>query len=785
MAIIAVATAAVCVPLNPSFTADEWQRCFGDLQIAALLTRADMGSASRAVAHALGIPVIDLSPVPGAGIGAFKLTGSGTRPAVDNELVPRADDDAFILLTSGTAARPKLVPLTHESVCRSAHNAGAVLQLGPQDQSLSVLPLFHAHGLISALLTALAAGSSIVCTSGFDPAAFFRWLTEFRPTWYTAVPAVHRALLSEADREKLSLQSCSLRVIRSASACLPASVLSELESRFGVPVIETYGMTEAASQIAANTLALRKPGSVGKSAGAEIAIMDNGGRRLAAGERGEIVLRGPTITRGYDGDIAGTEAAFRDGWFRTGDVGYLDQDGYLFIAGRIKDIINRGGQKIAPAEVEEVLLAHPDLLEAVVFSIPHRRLGEEVAAAIVPRPGRKVAPAKLRNFLIERLARFKIPSVIRIVREIPKGPNGKVRRSGLAAALSMTIEARPKYDRSRSRRAPTWSAKLASTWADLLELNQIGIDQNVFALGADSLTVTQVLSRLRANFGVNLSFNDIFDAPTVAALAARLELLEGQPAAAASSLGDVQADSPSSPPSFQQQESRSSAGLIRLGTFIMSRKCSASVGPIDVDALEASIAAICERHEVLRSTFPDCPGEPIQIVGSARSAVRTRRPATLREQQAGSGGSAQGAKSARRPFALGKEPPVLCQLLRLDDDDHALVIKLHHLVTDGWSQRLFWEELAALYRASVNGVAARSARASRPVSAFHQVAASLAGNSCRRAAAGLLAAQLAGTMEFPLRTDRPRSGMRTGRGARQPLKLSRTLSHAIKSLCRG
>ena len=280
-----------------------------------------------------------------------------------------------------------MVPLTHASVCLSAYNVGAALALGPQDRLLNVLPLFHAHGLISGLLAALAAGSSVVCTPGFDAAAFFGWLTEFRPTWYTAVPTIHRALLSAASRHKHDVQQHSLRLIRSASSSLPSDVVSGLESLFGVPVIDTYGMTEAASQIAANPLERRKPGSVGQSAGAEIAIMDGKGRRLPTGERGEIALRGPTITRGYDNDAAANEAAFRDGWFRTGDLGYLDRDGYLFIVGRIKDVINRGGQKVAPGEVEEALLSHPDVVEAVAFPVSHRRLGEDVAAAVVLRPG--------------------------------------------------------------------------------------------------------------------------------------------------------------------------------------------------------------------------------------------------------------------------------------------------------------------------------------------------------------------------------------------------------------
>ena len=410
---------------------------FRRIAVAALLTRADMNSASRHVAHTLGIPVIDLSTRPNEGAGAFSIVGQATRRIVDDEFASSADD-AFILLTSGSTSRPKMVPLTHASVCLSAYNVGTTLALEPRDRLLSVLPLFHGHGLISGVLAALAAGSSVVCTPGFDAAAFFGWLTEFRPTWYTAVPAIHRAVLSAADRHKQAAQRSSLRLIRSASSSLPPKVLGGLEALFGVPVIDTYGMTEAATQIAANPLRRRKPGSVGQSAGPEIAILDGEGRRLPSGERGEIALRGPTITRGYDNDAAATESAFRDGWFRTGDLGYLDAEGYLFIVGRIKEIINRGGQKVAPAEVEEALLSHPDVVEAAVFSVPHRRLGADVAAAVVLRPDAKVSAQRLRDFARERLAGFKVPGLIRIVPEIPKGAGGKIKRSELAAAFSKT-----------------------------------------------------------------------------------------------------------------------------------------------------------------------------------------------------------------------------------------------------------------------------------------------------------------------------------------------------------
>ncbi|MGY3363760.1 acyl-CoA synthetase (AMP-forming)/AMP-acid ligase II [Bradyrhizobium sp. GM2.4] len=329
--------------------------------------------------------MIDFVPGPQDDLGGCALVGPAVGPASSSG-ASRGDDDAFILLTSGTAARPKMVPLTHRNVCLSAYNAGRVLSLASHDRLLNVLPLFHAHGLISGLLTALAAGSSVVCTEGFDAASFFGWMRQLRPTWYTAVPTIHRALLTAAEANPDLARSSSLRVIRSASASLTPAILDGLEATFGVPVLETYGMTEAASQIAANPFELRKVGSVGRAAGPEITIMDETGRALASGQHGEIMLRGPNMSRGYYNDEAATQAAFRDGWFRTGDLGYLDADGYLFIVGRIKDVINRGGQKISPLEVEEVLLSHPAVLEAGVFAVPHPKLGENVAAIVVLRP---------------------------------------------------------------------------------------------------------------------------------------------------------------------------------------------------------------------------------------------------------------------------------------------------------------------------------------------------------------------------------------------------------------
>ncbi|MBV9968399.1 MAG: AMP-binding protein, partial [Xanthobacteraceae bacterium] len=304
VAVIAAAAGAVCVPLNPRFTADECRRYFPELRLAALLTSAGVDAPGRGVAEGLGIPVIELAPLSENGLGAFDLHSSRSRPPRIDEPAATDDDDAVILLTSGSTARPKSVPLTQANICLSARNVVDALALDGRDRLLNALPLFHAHGLISGLMGALAAGSGVICTAGFDPAAFFGWLTEFRPTWYTAVPSFHRAILSEADRLKLGRVTSSLRLVRSASATLPAEVLNRLEALFGVPVIETYGMTEGSSQIASNPLDRRKPGSVGRATGPEIAILDGDDHFLPPGHQGEIALRGPTITRGYENDAA-------------------------------------------------------------------------------------------------------------------------------------------------------------------------------------------------------------------------------------------------------------------------------------------------------------------------------------------------------------------------------------------------------------------------------------------------------------------------------------------------
>jgi acyl-CoA synthetase (AMP-forming)/AMP-acid ligase II/acyl carrier protein len=713
---IAVAAGAVCVPLHLGFTVNECQRYFAELRIAALVTRSELNSASQGLAQSLGIPIIDLS-LPGEGLGAFSIAGAAERriPKIEFASGP---DDAFILLTSGSTSRPKMVPLTHASVCLSACNVGAAVSLEPQDRLLHVLPLVHGHGLISGLLGSLAAGSSVVCPSGFNAAAFFDWLSEFRPTWYTAVPAIHRAILLAAAGREPGAQRTSLRFIRSASSTLPSKVLRGLEATFGVPVIDTYGMTEAATQIAANPMGRRKLGSVGRSAGAEIAICDGKGRQLRAGARGEIVLRGPTITRGYENDAVATASAFRDGWFRTGDLGYLDPEGYLFIVGRIKDVIDRGGQKVAPAEVEEALLSHPDVADAAVFAVPHKRLGSDVAAAVVLRPGSRLSAQKLRTFVRDRLAGFKVPGLIRIVPEIPKGPGGKVRRGELAAVLAVTPPIHARGAKQKALPGSELERQLAKIWADLLELKQIGVDQDFFALGADSIIIMQALSRLRTDFGVDLALMDIFDAPTVGALAARLERSVTTSAAspgpgAANDMARGERKGPQRASILQEQVLRIDRALPGLPQF--NRPVAYRLrGALNVPALKRSLAEVVSRHDALRTRFHWRSKQPMARVAPAASLrsffvvedlaakARTRRgrtKASLLLQKA----KLKAEQDALTAFGMDRAPLLRARLLRLGADDHVLLLVVHDIAVDGWSMGILMDEVSALYAAFATG----------------------------------------------------------------------------------
>ncbi|MEK9721077.1 MAG: AMP-binding protein, partial [Quisquiliibacterium sp.] len=387
VAFMAVAAGATSAPLNPAYRAEEFEFYLSDLNAKALLVQAQSASPAVEVARKLGIRIIELHPTRANGAGSFTLdknpgVNSG---AAANPGLAQPDDVALVLHTSGTTSRPKIVPLTHRNVCASARNIRGFLSLDRSDRGLNIMPLFHIHGLIAGVLAPLSAGGQVSCTPGFNALKFFAWMEQVRPTWYTAVPTMHQTILARAANNRAVIQANPLRFIRSSSSAMPTQVISELEKAFGAPLVESYGMTEAAHQMAANPLPpwARKPGTLGIAAGPEVAIMDELGALLPVGTVGEVVIRGENVTPGYENNPKANAEAFTDGWFRTGDQGVMDDEGYLTITGRLKEIINRGGEKVSPREVDEVLMDHPSVAQVVTFAIPHDKLGEEVGAAIV------------------------------------------------------------------------------------------------------------------------------------------------------------------------------------------------------------------------------------------------------------------------------------------------------------------------------------------------------------------------------------------------------------------
>ena len=439
-AFLSVAASASTAPLNPAYREDEFDFYLSDLRAKALIVEAGSETPALAVARRQGIAVLELHPEADGPAGLFTLAGDGPggTPATGGFAEP--GDEALVLHTSGTTSRPKIVPLTQTNICASARNIRQTLTLSPGDRCLNIMPLFHIHGLIAATLSALGAGGRVFCSPGFNALRFFAWLEESQATWYTAVPTMHQAVLTRAPRNRDIIAKAKLRFVRSSSASLPPQVMADLEDAFGAPVIESYGMTEAAHQMTSNPLppAARKAGTVGVPAGPDVAVMDPAGNLLSAGAIGEVVIRGDNVTSGYENNPKENAEAFTNGWLRTGDQGRVDDDGYLTITGRLKEIINRGGEKISPREVDEVLMDFPAVAQAVTFALPHDKLGEEVAPAVVLREGAQASEREIRDYAATRLAGFKVPRQVLILDEIPKGATGKLKRIGLADQLGLT-----------------------------------------------------------------------------------------------------------------------------------------------------------------------------------------------------------------------------------------------------------------------------------------------------------------------------------------------------------
>jgi acyl-CoA synthetase (AMP-forming)/AMP-acid ligase II len=706
VAILTVAASAVCAPLNPAYEAEELGRYFADLQPRALITQAGIDSPARRVALSRGVRVLELSTASDTAAGLFTFTGDqGGAPSDDSA---RPDDVALLLLTSGTTSRPKIVPLTHANICTSAYSSLAALALKETDQCLNVMPLFHGHGLIATVLASLAAGASVVCTSGCDVNSFFDWISAFRPTWYSAVPTMHQAILAQARHHRERAAKCRLRFVRSASAPLSPRVFAELEKTLQTCVIDAYAMMETASApIACNPLPprQRKAGSVGVPVGLDVAIMDGEGALLPGGQTGQVVVRGASVMSGYDGDPMASQAAFAGDWFKTGDDGFFDDDGYLFLVGRSREIINRGGEKIAPQEVDDVLLEHPAVAEAVTFAIPHPTLGEDVGSAIVLRPQAAATPNDIRRFVSERVADFKVPRHVLIVSELPIGPIGKVQRVGLAAKLGLTS----RIDLPQTFVAPRTPLEkmLARCWGDVLQVDRVGIHDDFFALGGDSLLVTKVIAQVYEMMDLEIEVSHFFEAPTVAELACHLETLKqvGQVPRAFSAI--VRAPQVGgAPASIAQERLCKLQRVLRAMPFFNILYALRLTSPFDAAVLERSVNEIVRRHEILRTTFAVVDGQYVQVIAPQLTVhLRFDDLHTLPESKKDTVGRQAIEEEVLHAFDLAQGPLFRTRLMRLAEREHLLLITMHQTIGDGWSSGVLGNELAALYDAFSAGEA--------------------------------------------------------------------------------
>ena len=421
-------------PLNPSYKQEEFEFYLDDLKPKFLLVEPNSKSLAVIAAKNLNIPVFEMKISDNQPLGTFELFDKETDYKNPNNF-----DEALVLHTSGTTSRPKIVPLSNLNIFTSAVNISKSLKLTADDHCLNIMPLFHIHGLIAVLSASAKVGASVCASNGFNALKFLDLAETQNITWYSGVPTMHQAILLRAQKNLDKAKKLNLRFIRSSSASLPPAIFEQLNDIFQTPVIEAYGMTEATHQMTSNPLppAIQKPGLVGMPAGPEICIMNDKNKKLPQGEIGEICIKGDNVTNGYENNPEANKQSFVNDWFRTGDEGFFDEDGYLKISGRLKEIINKGGEKISPLEVDNILMDFPPIDQALCFGYKDKMLGEDIAVAIKLKENKSCTEDDIKSYANEKLAKFKIPKKIFIVEDIPKGATGKLQRIGLAKKFGL------------------------------------------------------------------------------------------------------------------------------------------------------------------------------------------------------------------------------------------------------------------------------------------------------------------------------------------------------------
>ena len=522
IALLAISDSCICAPMNPDYTIDEYSRYFLALKISILFTDDKWSIASKA-ANKVGIPVICISPSSTDHNELYVSLNHSIVSSIKRTNSEIANGYSLLLHTSGTTGKPKLIGLTHHNLLSSAKNISDSLHLNPTDRGLCIMPLFHIHGIVAGLYSGLFSGGSVICVDQFDGRKFFEWLKISKPTWYSAAPTMHRTIVGQALQHKSIATNSRLRFIRSCSSALDVPTATELETVFSAPVIEAYGMSEAAHQVCSNPLppAKRVTGSVGVVSNSTIRIMDPSNHSiLPAGIRGEIILKSPNVIESYMDVSDDNSNAFVNGWFRTGDLGFIDSDNFLTLTGRLKDVINRGGEIISPHEIDAVLTSHPDISQAVAFATPDKYLGENIEAVVVLEPDRHPSVQELQLYAEQHMGVWKVPTRIHFSKQLPTTSTGKIKRSEVAAKYNNIVPSKNPHTiglkQNKFISAETEMEQLvAELWQDVFSLQQISTDTNFFVLGGDSVTLSLLISRLSESLDIRIPWVSMFDSTTI------------------------------------------------------------------------------------------------------------------------------------------------------------------------------------------------------------------------------------------------------------------------------
>ena len=795
---IATSNSATSLPVDPKATPAELRDALVALRASAMIASDDLNPDVRECASRLGIQVLTLFPRFDAPAGLFTLSGGmpGT-PARPGPVEP--DDVAFAVRTSGTTSKPKVVPISHRLAVARGRIEAAAFDLDHSDRCLNFRPLHLHSGINIGLMVTLSAGGSIILPARFEAGEFFDQLDRLGATWFVGSPAYHDAILEQVRRAPAVRHRHVLRFIRSSSYRLTPEAMAALEGTFGVPVLERLGGTES-GLIARNPPppAERKPGTVGVPVDSEVALLGDNGAILArgvAGEVGEIIVRGEGVFGGYEDNPEADQAAFLDGWYRTGDLGKWDEGGYLTVCGRVKEVINRGGQKISPTEVEDLLRRHPRIADVACFAVPHPTLGEDIAAAIVVRdPAHGVIDeAAVAEFLASHLAAFKIPKHVVPCTTLPRGPNGKLSRLALAATLGIgpLVHASTRSAADPVQPERKWEAEIAAIWGEILKRSGVGRRDNFFALGGESLMAARLLARIGETTGITLPLVSVFgEGGTVAGLARLVTDAENgvEIAGPASVAGPIRPRDRTAPLplSFSQERLRFLSELDPDDHVYNMQGAVRLTGSLKPGVLRRVLNAIVARHDILRAGFPIIDGELRLVIApeleldmpvvDLTALSPERREETVHRIA---------RDDAREPYDLAHGPLIRAKLIKCAEDDHVLLLPKHHLVFDGQSGGILYREIAALYGAFVRDEPS-------PLPALPIQFGDYAAWQRERLSGARLDAELAYWLDhldgapplLDLPTDRPRPETQSYTGGRCWFSLSSELTSAIEAFSR-